>query len=874
MKHRIKNFVSLIIAASMLLSLIPLTSAALDDEFAGLETLEEVPFEFELEPGDLPWEQLGTATLAASDIPACISPALAEARCHVNRLYLQEPDDYTVMFQNRDGSKTIYVFSYPVKSTGMSMNTSAAIQVNGSAISFASGNIITSRIGVDLFDYNIGYCEVQTFFGGMLTADGVNITEDARGWARSESAAENLVYNMSGSAAAEYNMNMSSTANATLVPGITITPIEPTPSGGITVMTITYSELAGLMSFKNVQTNQYLSLTTSATSLTTSSTIVNPYSSWYVQYDSEIGYYLSNLSDVYNTYLSFSGTNVLFLNSEPDVESGFTLSLISQSDETVTIDCYEKAINSNGTIYVASGLNYDFPTSCQWKIVNKRNAVLATRVSAVSSTRIEQSGVGFYLDYTVLPANASMFEVALYYADTNTEVTHDTETSDGDEYEYYINTPGIYTVYYKDSVTGVCSENFTLIIFDIPNFTINNSLAEATYSIRPLANSSVFVSMNVSAAGGTSLVIGEYYASQQKHNGYFNTYEDWEYLSRAFTINATSITDSKFKISAILTEFQYTNVPEQNTIDYTNYSGNEYLLINREEKPNTLNIASTNVGLTASSISGTDLTIMNVGDYYLIFSTTSDSNNILNNKALKYVASSNTIVAADYVPSDLGFRWTIEQIGINAPLIRQTQKYICGSATFLQVLYGAGIGNLVPESNTEPNKGLHSQMYYLSYSAENGETQSILPYSEWYSSTLKHDIGGTNQETFATRINQYSLFDNYATGQYGRYVIRDDDDVEQSNASVTEVKSKIEYSLSKGWAPFVLTRSGGRPYKYADGDAHYICIIGFNEFINSDGLLESYVIVSNCHWLGTVLGVYAIPLDEFYNKVSELFYYY
>ena len=139
MKHRIKNFATLIIAVSMLLSLIPFYGTALDDEFAGLETLEEIPFEFELEPGDLPWEQLESAVLAASDIPACISPALAEERGHVNRLYLQEPDDYTVMFQNRDGSKTIYVFSYPVKSTGVSMNTSAAIQVNGSAISFSSG---------------------------------------------------------------------------------------------------------------------------------------------------------------------------------------------------------------------------------------------------------------------------------------------------------------------------------------------------------------------------------------------------------------------------------------------------------------------------------------------------------------------------------------------------------------------------------------------------------------------------------------------------------------------------------------------------------------------------------------------------------------
>ncbi len=93
MKHRIKTVFSVFITVSMLLSLIPFYGAAVDDEFEGFETLEEIPFEFELEPGDLPFEQLKDAVLALEDIPSCIDPALAEARGHVNRLYLQEPDD-------------------------------------------------------------------------------------------------------------------------------------------------------------------------------------------------------------------------------------------------------------------------------------------------------------------------------------------------------------------------------------------------------------------------------------------------------------------------------------------------------------------------------------------------------------------------------------------------------------------------------------------------------------------------------------------------------------------------------------------------------------------------------------------------------------
>ena len=60
------------LALSMLLLLIPLYGAAVEDEFAGFETIEEVPFEFELEPGDLPFELLKDAVLAAEDIPSCI----------------------------------------------------------------------------------------------------------------------------------------------------------------------------------------------------------------------------------------------------------------------------------------------------------------------------------------------------------------------------------------------------------------------------------------------------------------------------------------------------------------------------------------------------------------------------------------------------------------------------------------------------------------------------------------------------------------------------------------------------------------------------------------------------------------------------------
>ena len=69
MKHRIRKTLSLALALIMLLSMVPLVYAAEDvDEFAGLETLEEIPFEFVLEPGDLPYELLREAVLDVRDM--------------------------------------------------------------------------------------------------------------------------------------------------------------------------------------------------------------------------------------------------------------------------------------------------------------------------------------------------------------------------------------------------------------------------------------------------------------------------------------------------------------------------------------------------------------------------------------------------------------------------------------------------------------------------------------------------------------------------------------------------------------------------------------------------------------------------------------
>ena len=65
--------------------------------------------------GDLSLEELETAKLADKDTPEIVSQESIEENGHVNRLWEQEEDLNSIVFQNRDGTKTMYYYNYPVK---------------------------------------------------------------------------------------------------------------------------------------------------------------------------------------------------------------------------------------------------------------------------------------------------------------------------------------------------------------------------------------------------------------------------------------------------------------------------------------------------------------------------------------------------------------------------------------------------------------------------------------------------------------------------------------------------------------------------------------------------------------------------------------
>ena len=834
MKYLIRKLFALTLVLSMLLSMIPLgISAELVDEFTGYDTLEAIPFEFELEPGDLPFEQLKDATLAAEDIPYCIDPALAEARGHVNRLYLQEPDDYTVMFQNKDGSKTIYVFSHPVK--GMTMTTTASIQVNGSVISFSGTNAITSRLS-ELSDYNIGYSEVAYIPNGVLSADGIDLTEDARGWARGESMPSSLAYNISSEAAAEYAASVTvpdaDVSLAAVTPGITITPNDPAPLGGMTVMSISYSDLAGLMSFKNTVTNKYLTLDASSTTLSTStSRLPLEYSQWAVQYHSTFEYTISSLSDPYNTYLGHNTTESVSIGPLYSATYTFSLNIVSSTNSTVNIYSDEIAIDSDGEIYELSPDESEYPNSCVWQIIDKRVLRLVTSIS-VPTTIIEQSGVSFIYSnrYSFPQPYPTYYEMELYDATTNQPFEFDTKIYEDDEYWCTVDTPGIYSVYYKDSVSGVTSECFALVIVDSMPASDNN----LTYTIQPINNSGLYLTMEANTKTVNSDTVYQADSNTISLTSMSTgAYEELDDISRTFVIEQYSY---GFNISATLPTLQYLGVPDESSIDnVSTYNPNyvvDYSLTKLTDQNNALNysdgmISTKNYTSSGSALGLYPITVADAeeNEYYYIIVCGASDDGVL---ALKYNSSTNYSVEV-YTPGQNGFVWKFSQVGVNAPLIKQTTDFWCGYTTVLQALYG----NNCDISNFGDT--LHQQIEYIAVA-----------------STHPNEMAPTYWLDEEINTTLPSLGQNY-------------DNAAGNVPSYDSTKQKIRNSLNNGWTPFFLTDTAGKPYRRTGSGSHFICIVGYDS--QSD-----CVIISNCHFSNQVFGIYTIPYSQFYQAIKCLYW--
>ena len=114
------RLLSLLLAVLMTLFCFPVTAIGTDEAEEPIsETLEETAdaglSAFERGVGELSPEALESMTLNAADVPEVISAQAIAEKDHVLRLREQEENLNTVVFQNRDGGKTVYLYANPVK---------------------------------------------------------------------------------------------------------------------------------------------------------------------------------------------------------------------------------------------------------------------------------------------------------------------------------------------------------------------------------------------------------------------------------------------------------------------------------------------------------------------------------------------------------------------------------------------------------------------------------------------------------------------------------------------------------------------------------------------------------------------------------------
>ena len=95
----------------------PLADENIPDATPEATLPEDTPSEnpFELGEGELPYAQLQELSPLDVALPETLTRAQAIEKGHVNRLWAQEKNMQSVLYQNQNGTKTAYVFDKPVK---------------------------------------------------------------------------------------------------------------------------------------------------------------------------------------------------------------------------------------------------------------------------------------------------------------------------------------------------------------------------------------------------------------------------------------------------------------------------------------------------------------------------------------------------------------------------------------------------------------------------------------------------------------------------------------------------------------------------------------------------------------------------------------
>ena len=673
---------------------------------------EEIPFELPLLPGDLSPEEIADAELDMTTVPAVITAENIAEQHHVKRLYEQEPDDYTIIFQNRDLSKTTYIFSYPVKgNTGINaaeigrVGTSDTMTVGNSAGSIVLENEALSRrlgnpdIPGGLMPYNIGSCVIK-----QLTPSGEEIMSG--GAAQQGIDVLDAVRKVAAAHAAEPDAEMS----ADIALSAEDADLAAAVSGGAAYLMMNTSDIAGDYIIKNKAYKNYL-------------TNINNYSVGVGSAPSLSARWL----------ITAAGGNRFTIRSQSEQ----TLYLVEESQHSIElVDCdgiydgndewvIDYDTTSGGVSFwsIQSYNNYylgiynnrilisemaDYPEDDYlWGLTNKINSI---DVEEVEFDSYIDAVVGDYVDIsehvTFYPSNATYRNIEVKLV--NSSILEEVE----ENYYYDVVGVGVNRLILSYACNSEISAAYCAVVCSTGTVDIQSAY---TYMMRAYNDSSKLLTFNVDGSDLDST-----WLSMSSIN------ETWDTLSQSFTL--TRAYRGAYRITSTLTTEQY----EAPAYNGRGVMSGEYYLADEKTKNNTLALSGSSLTLTTYSAS-------NAYRYWYIVKNGSSYSFInAGNPGYALRLSASSVTVGSYSSSSADFKWNTTFLGVNVPLIKQCANNYCGPTSVLQVLYGmnfdcsifgddlieqmstmAGYMNLTPGGNGASYADIHEKLNnYLELDAQ------------------------------------------------------------------------------------------------------------------------------------------------------------
>lgn len=713
--RKLKWLAMLSALALLLQSAICLPAAAWDVADSGVlsptsTVLEEVPFTLPLLPGDIAPEDMAEVELDMSTVPSVITAADIEREGHVKRLYEQESDAYTVIFQNRDLSKTTYIFPFPVTDGQAGELSASAVGVAG--LASVGGNALVlnnavlaqklgnSDVAGGIMSYNIGRCELRSINTGAEVA-----AASASGGAASVIDIRDAMRAAADERAAEYTLSASAVGI-----DLALEPAFLAAVGGSTYLVMNTSDLAGDYAIKNRSASPaYLrNVNNSSVGLVSLSGAV--YSRWLIE--AEGGNKFSLRSQSMQTMYLGDDDSVIGLYDEDDYY-GFDYGWYIEYDATASgtqyytlTSEYDNYLRANGTSVDLHEAASSATTYEQWALMNKVSFVALTGITVDDHINVTVGGelcVEDLVSYT--PTNATYKSFTVNGVNTNML----TETEDN---VYDVDAVGVNKITVSYAYDTAYSKQCAVIC----STAAPGIQTTRTYTMRAGNDPSKLLTLTASGTGYNTTSLGMAIID-----------DTWDNVSQAFSFTETY--RGAYRITATLTTEQY----EAPCYNGSGVMTGTYLLADEKDKNNTLGMSGTTLALGAFT-SSTNLSQL----WYIVKNGTGYSfiNAANTNYALSF--SGGTVGVGVYSNSAAAYKWNTNYLGINVPLIKQSHDNYCGVASTLQVLYGLNSSQIDHTTNN-----LINQMDTLAPRIMDGDSGR----RRWIADVLNSDNKATYKDT-------------------------------------------------------------------------------------------------------------------------------